>query len=93
MLVTDTSMKSGWVKQVLKRALKDHITNLTKGFQRSQYKFQRSENKFDKGVQRSENNLDKGFQTSDNKFDKRQLRQELYISMTTVYVSKVCIEI
>jgi hypothetical protein len=40
-----------------------------------------------KGVQRSENNLDKGFQTSDNKFDKRQMRQELYISMTTVYVS------
>jgi hypothetical protein len=75
-------MKSGWVKQVLKRALKDHITNLTKGFQRSEYKFQRSEN-----------NLDKGFQTSDNKFDKRQMRQELYISMATVYVSKVCIEI
>lgn len=48
MLVTDTSMKSGWVKQVLKRALKNHITNLTKGLQRSEYKFQRSENKFDK---------------------------------------------
>ena len=48
MLVTDTSMKSGWVKQVLKQTLKDHITNFTKGFQRSEYKFQRSENKFDK---------------------------------------------